>query len=151
MRRLQGGHFVLVPQSNGKLSYWYFLLTPCWLRYRLNSPDISPTGKYEVIHCLVCWFYSSLTDLPPYLSSRKLNELDIFSYYLHLFLEPSHKLSRILNSTMARIHLFMCGFLIPSVLSTTTISKYLSLELLIQLSTALLNIIITLRRNLILF
>ena len=74
-----------------------------------------------------------------------------YSHTIYIFLEPSHKLSRILNSTMARIHLFMCSFLISSVLSTSNTSKYLSLELLIQLFTVLLNMIVILRRNLILF
>ena len=88
------------------------------------------TGAYirGYIHCMLIPFFAY---------SRKFNELDTFSYYLYLFLEPSYKLSRILNSTMARIHLFMCSFLIST-------SQYLSLEVLIQLSTALSNIVIIL-------
>ena len=82
--------------------------------------------------------------IPFFAYSRKFNELDTFSYYLYLFLEPSYKLSRILNSTMARIHLFMYSLLISSVLSNSNTSQYFSLEELIQLSTALLNIVIIL-------
>lgn len=115
-------------KENGKLQLLIFFLTLVDFSIasiRLIFPRRVNTRLFIVSILL---FDSSLRNLPPYFSISKLNELDLVSYYLFLFREHIRKLWRILNSTMFRIRLYMCSFLVSFILcsSSTNTSKYLS-------------------------
>ena len=141
-------------KENGKLQLLIFFLT--LVDFSIASIRlIFPRRVNTRLFIVSIWLFDSpLRNLPPYFSISKLNELDLVSYYIYLFLEPIRKLWRILNSTMSRIHLYMCSFLVSFVLcsSSSTTSKYLTWTINLTVHCAFEHIIIIIfRRNLVLF